>query len=80
MFPSAQWSSLCGMGAAAKQQVRLLPGRIHSAQRSKAMPMSPRVYASPVSRLRNKKTSKICSSSGSFEQHFTATWFRMFKK
>jgi len=41
MIPPAHWSSLCGMGAAAKQQVQLLPGGINSAQKSKATPMSP---------------------------------------
>ena len=43
------------MGAAAKQQVRLLPGGIVAAQKSKATPMCLRVYASPVCCLRNEK-------------------------
>ena len=55
MFPSAQWSLLCGMGAVARQQVRLLPGVINSAQNSKVTTMSSTVYASPVCFLRNKK-------------------------
>jgi len=76
MFPSAQWSSLYGMGAAAKQQVRLLPGVINSAQKSKATPMTPEYMQVLYVLFVIKKTSKIFSGSGSFKRQLITTWSR----